>query len=230
MTEQSKTLIDNGNETVTADEQSPDNRHVANAKAAEIVSAITKAESALSVTAKEHGAAMFRANKQDNVSLDVLIGESKLAAGFATLGATEAGKKAKSRLNVYFSNYRLVAERWEKLSDEQREGVLNGTVSAHYLAGLFRDADRKAEKEAKAAAAAGEAAASPDAANANGDGTPESGLTMAQLATELLQRWTDATDDEREEALDAMALLVDAVNASTEETGEIETVEIAKAA
>lgn len=222
-------LIDNGQETVVADEASTDNRHVANAKAAEIVAFVMKSETALGVTAKDWGAAIFRSVHRDNVSLDTLIGESKLAAGFATLSATEAGKKAKSRLNVYFSNARLVNERYSTLTDEQRDNVLNGVTSIHYMAAQFRDADNKAAKAAKAAETAGEAAADNGAASAS-DGLPESGMTLSQLADELLRRWIAASEAEQEEALDSVSLLIDTINSATVETGEVEEVEVKKAA
>lgn len=218
MTEQSKTVTDNGNNSVTADVEAVDNRHQANGFAKAIVDATMKAETAIGLTAKDWGAALFRSAINDNVSLDMLIGESKLSAGFATLGTSEAGKKAKQRLNVYFSNARLVMERWLSLSDEQREAVLNGTTSIHYLASSFRDADRKAQAEAKKAEAAAEAAANPEAA---GTESQPNATTLKQDAEALLARFNAASDDERNDAYDAIGALVDAMNAAIE-AGSVE--------
>lgn len=204
-----KQLLDNGPNTVTANEESSDNRHIANGKAAAIVAAILKSEAALSVTASEWGAALFRSVKNDNVSLDTLIGESKLAAGFATLGTTEPGRKAKQRLNVYFSNARLVAERFDNLSSEAQAKVLDGTSSIHYLAGQFRDSDRKAAAEKKAAEAAAEAAANPDAVTGDNANKPQSLLEMVDA---LMERWAASTDDEKADAYDAVAAFTALVN------------------
>jgi hypothetical protein len=166
-----------------------------------------KAETAIGLTAKNWGAALFRSSINDGVSLNMLIGESKLAAGYATLSVSEAGRKAKQRLDVYFSNARLVEERWATLSDESKEAVLKGETSIHYLASQFRDADRKAKTEAKKAEAAAEAAANGNAVN-----TPPEATTLAQDAEALLERFMGATDDERSDAYDAIGLLVDAMN------------------
>jgi hypothetical protein len=209
MTSESKIAVDNGNATVSGDtSETADNRHIANGKAKAIADAVMKNETALAVTAKEWGAALFRSSINDGVSLDMLIGESKLAAGFATLGTSEAGRKAKQRLNVYFSNARLVMERFGTLSDEAKAAILSGETSIHYLASQYRDADRKAASEAKKAQAAAEAAADGSVA-ANGDAPATT--TLAQDAEALLERFMGATDEERSDAYDAIGLLVDAM-------------------
>ena len=208
-TDVTKIAVDNGNATVSGDtSETADNRHKANGLAKRIVDDVMKAETAIGLTAKDWGAALFRSSINDNVPLDTLIGDSKLAAGHATLGTSEAGRKAKQRLDVYFSNARLVMERWTRLSDEQREAVLNGTTSIHYLASQFRDADRKAKAAAKQAEAAAEAAADSSAAATETAVT----TTLAQDAEALLERFMGATDDERSDAYDAIGLLVDAMN------------------
>jgi hypothetical protein len=221
--------IDQGNNTVVANPEAEDNRHKANGLAAEIVKAVLKAETALATTAKDWGHSLFRSVIIDKVSLDTLIGESKLAAGFATLGASEAGRKAKQRLNVYFSNARLVSERYSTLSEETQNAILNGETSIHYLASQFRDADRKALSEAKKAEAAAEAAASGVDMT---DGESQPVETLKTMAEALLAAWTDParSDDERADAYDTIAALVAAVDASIEadakadESGEAEKI------
>jgi hypothetical protein len=208
MTNETKVAVDNGNATVSGDtSETADNRHQANGFAKAIVDATMKAETAIGLTAKNWGAALFRSSINDGVSLDMLIGESKLAAGFATLGTSEAGRKAKQRLNVYFSNARLVMERFGTLSDEAKAAILSGETSIHYLASQYRDADRKAASEAKKAQAAADAAGDGSAAATETAVT----TTLAQDAEALLERFMGATDDERSDAYDAIGLLVDAM-------------------
>lgn len=219
-----ETVTDNGNNVVIAN-ASPDadNRHIANAKAAAIVKAILLSETALAVTAKDWGSALFRSVHNDKVSLDTLIGESKLSAGFATLGASEAGKKAKQRMEVYFSNARLVNEGFSTMTDEAQAAILNGESSIHYIAGQIRDANRKALAAAKKAEAAGEAAADASAAV-----TTDEAETLLQRVDALRNAWAAATDDERSTAYDSVSALFDEVNASIEAatSGEGETVEV----
>jgi hypothetical protein len=203
-----KTVTDNGNNSIVADVEATDNRHIANGKAAAIVAAIVKNETALAITAKEHGTAIFRSVYQDGQNLDTLIGESKLAAGFATLGGSDAGKKAKQRLNVYFSNYRLVAERWNSFSDEQRANVLNATTSVHYLAAELRKADADAKRAADKAAKEAEAAANPDALTSG-----EAGLIDA--VSNVIAMYQAASMDERNLAFDALTELFALVDADT---------------
>jgi hypothetical protein len=195
--------LDDGQNTVTAsDKPEADNRAIANAKAAEIAGFITASENKLAITAKEHGVAMLRAHYRDGVSLDVLIGENKLAAGFKTLGSSDAGKKAKSRLNNYFSTYRLLAERWSSIEDDKRNAMLNGETSPHYIAALIRKADAEAAKEAAKAEAEAEAE------------TPAV-ATLADEALRLLALYQAASMDERNAAFDALASLFEAVDADT---------------
>lgn len=204
--------LDDGQNTVTAsDAITADNRSIANGLAAKIAGFITESENKLSITAKEHGVAMLRSHYRDGVSLDVLIGESKLAASFKTLGTSDAGKKAKSRLNNYFSSYRLLAERWTTLTDEQRNGMLDGETSPHYVAALIRKADAEAAKAAAKAEADAETKAE----------TP----SLVALADALLVAYQAASMDERNEAFDAIAAIMAAVDADTVAQGAAETSE-----
>lgn len=142
-------VIDNGNETVTIDANAPDARSMMLASASAIAAFVIDTEGKLSETAKAWGHALFRCVYQDKASsLDALIGDSKVAAGWNMLTSSGAGRKAKGRMEVYFSNARLVAERWEGMTDDQRRDVLAGLSSIHYLAGQFRKADADAKKAA----------------------------------------------------------------------------------
>ena len=225
MNNQNETKIDDGANSIVADASSSDNRFNANAFAAAIVSAIVKSEDALSVTAKQWGAAIFRSVINDKVSLDTLIGESKLAAGYATLAASEAGRKAKGRLNVYFSNARLVAEKYEAMSDEAKEAILSGATSIHYLASQFRDVERKALAEAKKAEAAGEAGA----IGADMTQAPVA-MSLKDMAETLLAAFLVASNDDRNEAYDAIELLTIAVNEAIEADAETGVDEVKLAA
>lgn len=212
-----KTLTDNGNATVTADSSDgADSRHIANAKALAIVNAVMKAESALALTAKEHGKAVFVTVYQDkSATLDTVIAENKLAAGFKALGDSEAGRKAKGRLNVYFSNFRFIAERWEKLSDEQRAAILNGDTSVHYLAATIRDEERKAEREAAKAAK-----------EAEGD-TVADAPSLADAAKALLEAYKLANAADRNAAYDTLVELFDIVDEHTKAENETNVAAIA---
>lgn len=216
MTDNSKTVTDNGNAVVIADASpTADERHIANAKAAAIVKAILLAETALAVTAKEWGTALFRSVHNDKVPLDTLIGESKLSAGYATLGASEAGKKAKQRLDVYFSNARLVNEGFASMDETAQAAILNGESSIHYIAGQIRDANRKALAAAKKAEAEAEAAADSSAA-ATANEAANKPLSLLETIESLRVLWAAATDDERNEAYDSVSALFEEVNASIE--------------
>lgn len=200
---------DNGANTVIADADATDNRHVANAAAAAIVAAVIKNETALAGKAKDWGVAVLNAVYTDKGNLDTLIGESKLASGFATLGKTEAGAKAKGRMNVYFSNARLIAERWATFTDEQRAALLKGESSLHYVAGELRKLDAKA----KADAAKAEAEANPDAVSSDA-----TALTLKEMVTALSVAYSNASDQSRDDADDAIIAFIDIVNALSSKT------------
>lgn len=211
-----KTAIDNGTDSVDVTGTLLDNRSQLLASAALIVSQTVEAEGRIGETAKAWGKSVFAAVYQDNANLDSLIGDSKIAAGWTTLSASEGGRKAKQRLDVYFSNARLVAERWTTLSDEQRAAVLDGTSSIHYLAGQFRKADADAKKAAKKAeeAAAAAAAAGDSATDAN---VPEPApVTLEAQVLALIDAYQAATVEQREAAYPALALLLETVNSDAE--------------
>jgi hypothetical protein len=211
--------IDNGNNTVSTD-GGDDNRSKMLASAQAIAASTVRFEGNVSKTAKAWGHALFVAVYTDGLNLDALIGDSKIAAGWKTLTASEGGRKAKQRLEVYFSNARLVAERWTTaLDDDQRSAVLGGTASIHYLADQMRKADRDAKK-AEAAAAAAEKAAEAADDSATIVAVPD-GLTLAVLAEAMLNRYQLADDAEKAEAHAALELLVDAMNADIEAAAEV---------
>lgn len=157
-------VIDNGDNAVTITRDATDARSAMLASAATIAAFVVETEGKLGETAKAWGQSLFRAVYVDKAaSLDALIGDSKVAAGWNILTSSDAGRKAKARLEVYFSNARLVAERWDANADKQAD-VLAGLSSIHYLAGQYRKADADAKKAASKAAAL--AKAEQDAADA----------------------------------------------------------------
>lgn len=164
------TVIDNGmDNAVTMDTTATDPRKAMLTAAGAIASTVIDVEGKLAQSAKDWGCNLYRLVKAEGskVSIDDAIGDSKVAAGWAILTTTDAGKKAKARLEVYFSNARLVAERWNGMDDAAKAAVLAGTSSIHYLAGQFRKADADAKKAAKKAAATAEAEAAKQAAEAD---------------------------------------------------------------
>lgn len=223
--------IDNGADSIVLDVATPDNRSAMLASAAAIASETIGFEAKVGDTAKAWGHSLFLAVYRDNANLDALIGDSKIAAGWQTLSVSDGGKKAKGRLEVYFSNARLVAERWSALTEEQRDAVLDGTSSIHYLAGTFR----KADADAKKAAAKEEAAnkAKEEAANSASETglveTPVEGLSLAAMVEQVLNFYANADEAARDEAAPALALLFEAVNADYDMVGATVTEE-AKAA
>lgn len=233
-------LIDNGGDTIDASGQQPDERSQMLSSAARIAANVISMEGTLAETAKQWGHHLFRAVRIDGANMDTLINDSKVAANWPTLGSSDAGRKAKQRLEVYFSNARLVAERWEGMTDEQRADVLAGTSSIHYLAGQFRKADsdakKAADKEAKRLKAEQEAAdAKANAANSESETrTGETGdepRSLIDLANELSARIAAASDDELNDAFDSIAAVADALNARIDAASEtVVPEEVAKAA
>lgn len=221
--------IDKGNDVVVVEAAPLDARSKMLASAARIVEQSVEAESAIGETAKQWGFNLFVAVYQDNANMDSLIGDSKVASGWQHLSSSEAGRKAKGRMEVYFSNARLVAERWSQLSDEQREQVLAGLSSIHYLAGQFRKADADAKKAAKKAAeleAAKVAASESGTDAATVEAAPPS---LESMVLALIDAYQVASVEEREAAYPAFALLVEQVNGDAEvvEQAEVEQAEAA---
>lgn len=216
---------------MTIDTNAPDQRSLMLASAASLVATTLDMEGKLADTAKAWGASVFMlafpASADDKaVDLNTLIGDSKMAAGWATITGTEAGKKAKARMEVYFSNARLVAESFDSLSDDDKRDIRNGLSSVHYRAGLIRkaasDAKKAATKEAARIAAEDAAAlAKAEADAAKVDATnpaPEAdaGETVETLAVTLgkVQAMiANASDDDLTGAYDAFAALVAAYDA-----------------
>jgi hypothetical protein len=203
------TVIDTNNTdgAITVDTNATDHRSMMLASAASLVATTLDMEGKLSDTAKAWGASVFTlaypADPSDKpVTLDTLIGDSKMAAGWATIGATDAGKKAKSRMEVYFSNARLVAESFDSLSDDDKRDIRNGLSSVHYRAGLIRKAASDAKKAAAKETARLEAEALAAASKAEADAP------------------ATASDDELNDAYEGMATLTAAydarINAATE--------------
>ena len=227
------TVIDTNNTdgAITIDTNAPDHRSLMLASAANLVATTLDMEGKLADTAKAWGASVFTlafpASTDDKaVDLNTLIGDSKMAAGWATIGATDAGKKAKSRMEVYFSNARLVAETFDSLSDDDKRDIRNGLSSVHYRAGLIRkaasDAKKAATKEAARVEAEALAAASKAEADAPGTdaATPTPVVrTLADVLAEALAMIADASDTDLNFAyptIDAVVAAFDArINAAT---------------
>lgn len=222
------TVIDTANDTaLTIDTNAPDARSMMLASAASLAATIIGVEGTLADTAKAWGANVFTlaypADDTKPVTLDALIGDSKMAAGWATLATTDAGKKAKSRLEVYFSNARLVAETFDALSDDDKRDIRAGVSSIHYRAGLIRkaaaDAKRAADKETKRLAAeqaAADAKADADAAaSAASAPEPEAApvVSIADMLAALLVAIDAAGDDELSATYDDMGAVVAAYDA-----------------
>lgn len=215
MTEQK---IDDGINTVTAsDAPTADNRSQSNALAALIAATITKNETALAITAKDYTVAILRTVYQDGNNLDLIIKENKLAAGFKTLGVSEAGKRAKSRLSGYFSSIRYLAENWDDIPQDKRDAMLNGETSPLHQYNVMK----KAEAEADKAKAKAEAEALAPATE-----TP----SLVAQAEALLAAYLAAGMDERNEAFDAMSAIFAAMDEDTKAQAEAETAPLAKAA
>lgn len=227
-------LDTNATDAITVDATAPDARSIMLASAASIAAFVVETEGKLADSGKAWGHALFTAVYADKVSsLDGLIGDSKVAAGWQSLTLTDAGKKAKARLEVYFSNARLVAERWEGMSDDQRREVLAGLSSIHYLAGQFRKADadakKAADKAAKLAQAETDAAKAAAEANESGDAAtlPEplpAPANTGDVIANLTAFFSTMTLEEAEEvgpAVSAMMAAYDArVNALLESEPE----------
>jgi hypothetical protein len=220
------TVIDNGNEAVTLNPVLQDARSIMLSSASDIAKIVADSEGKLADTAKTWGHNLFRAVYTDKVSsLDGLIGDSKTAAGWATLSLTDIGKKAKGRLEVYFSNARLVAEKWESLDQAERDAILAGTSSIHYVAGQFRkvaaDALKEANKVAKAAKKAADdaTAAQPDTSEGAPAPTAPVVVSFADMVANMVAAIGDATDDELTAAYDGFAAMIAAfdgrINAAT---------------
>lgn len=207
--------IDVGTENaLTFDPAAPDARSIMLSSAAALVATTLDMEGKLSETAKTWGANVFSlaypADDAKPVTLDTLIGDSKVAAGWSSLTTTEAGKKAKARMEVYFSNARLVAETFEALSDDDKRDIRAGISSIHYRAGLIRkaaaDAKKAAKKEAERVAA--EQAASDSKAEADAPPATVVTTTFADALAALTALVVDASDDDLNANYDAFAALV----------------------
>lgn len=211
-------IIDNGTDNaITVDTDALDARSIMLASAASIASTVVKVEGELAATAKTWGANLFSlafpADDVKPVALDTLIGDSKLATGWATLTHSEAGTQAKRKLEVYFSNARLVAESFESLTDDEKRDIRAGLVSIHYKAGLIRkaaaDAKRAADKEAKRVAAeAEEAKAKEDADASAGEAsapvTAAAPMSLKAMVEALHLAMADASDADLIDASQAM--------------------------
>ena len=99
--------------------------------------------------------------------LDVIIETTKKAAGWPGLKG-QAGTRAKSFFNRWFSDIRTCKGRWPELPEEARLALLGGTRSFLSVIEGLRKADREAAKasEASESAAANADATNPDTASA----------------------------------------------------------------
>ena len=212
--------IDTANDTVlTIDSSAPDARSQMLSSASAIAACVIETEGKLAETAKSWGHNLFRAVYVDNLNLDSMIGDSKVAAGWSVLSTNDTGKKAKSRLEVYFSNARKVAEAWGTLEQSVKDDVLAGLSSIHYLAGQLRkaesDAKKAADKEAKRLKAEQEAEAAKAEANGNGPVQSEDIVPVdaVDAITALTVAMSDMSDDDFASIAADMAALIAAYDA-----------------
>jgi len=215
--------IDTANDTVlTIDTNAPDARSKMLASASAIAALVIDSEGKLAETAKSWGHNLFRAVYVDGANMDTMIGDSKVAAGWSVLTTNETGKKAKARLEVYFSNARKVAEGWGAMEQAAKDDVLAGLSSIHYLAGQLRkaesDAKKAADKAAKLAKAEQEAADAKAASEAS-NGPLESGtdevvpVDAVDAITALTVAMSDMSDADFASIAADMAALIAAYDA-----------------
>lgn len=225
-------VIDNGSiEVVSFDPAAPDARSIMLASVASIVKVTVDTEGKLSETAKVWGANVFSlafpADGPSTVTLDTLIGDSKVAASWNTLSLSDAGKKAKSRMEVYFSNARLVAETFASLTDDDKRDIRAGTVSIHYRAGLIRKAAADVKKEASKEAKRVEAESAKSAETVTETATPSPVATLRELIETAHLALIDANADDFADASAAFAAMAadyDARVNALMDAGEVEAI------
>lgn len=231
-----QTLDVGKDEAMTIDTNAPDARSMMLASASAIAAFVIESEGKLADTAKAWGHALFRAVYVDGANMDSMIGDSKVAAGWSVLTTNDVGKKAKARLEVYFSNARKVAEAWGGMEQAARDDVLAGLSSIHYLAGQLRkaeaDAKKAADKAAKLAKAEEEAANAKAEADANGpivtdDVQRVECNSLADIMALALDMLANADDAEVLAASDAVAMLTAAYDARVNAALAAEPVAIA---
>lgn len=226
-------VIDTNNTdgVLVIDTNAPDARSLMLTSAAALVATTLEMEGKLSDTAKAWGANVFTlaypADDSKPVTLDALIGDSKMAAQWSSLTNTDAGKKAKARMEVYFSNARLVAETFESLSDDDKRDIRAGVSSIHYRAGLIRKAASDAKKLAtkEAARVAAEQAAADSKVEALAPVEVPVVASFADAVAALTNLVVNASDDDLNANYDAFSALVAAfdarINAATAEPAAI---------
>jgi hypothetical protein len=210
--------IDTANDTVlTIDANAPDARSKMLASASAIAALVIDSEGKLAETAKSWGHNLFRAVYVDNANMDTMIGDSKVAAGWSVLTTNETGKKAKARLEVYFSNARKVAEAWGGMEQAARDDVLAGLSSIHYLAGQLRkaesDAKKAADKAVKLAKAEQEAADAKAVVDAGPTGDDIVPVDAVDAITALTVAMSDMSDADFASIAADMAALIAAYDA-----------------
>lgn len=181
-----------------------------------IVSTIVNSEVALGDSAKAWGHRLFRMCYLDNADMNALIGDTKTVADWASLSASDAGRKVKGRMEVYFSNARTVAEAWNGLTEDARRDMLNGTSSIHYVAGQLRkaasDAKKAADKEAKRVKAEEAAAEADAAAKASASEPVTEGATVAVDAETAFAALLAFVADMSEDEANAFGPMLDRLN------------------
>ena len=227
--------IDNGENVVTVGATN-DARSIMLTSAAAIVADVIKVEGTLAETAKAWGHALFRAVYVDGLNMDAMIGDSKVAAGWNALASSDAGRKAKGRMEVYFSNARLVAEGWQGMEEAKRADILAGLASIHYIAGQIRKAKADAEKAAKKEAARvkeeqeaadAKAAAGDSAADTN---VPDAAPSFADTLVTLAATVAAMSPEDFAANADAFALFMEAYDAKVNEAADAGVIEIRQAA
>lgn len=159
-----------GNETATFTASDAINLDTAMQEAATAMAdAILTAEASIETSAKAWACNILNLVKVHGVDRDSLVGKSRKAMGWNNL-VGPAGSKVKTRFNTLSSRVGRICERWEELSEEQRNDLLGGVKSVNTIYDELAKAD-KAEQKAKAAAdKAEEKAKETDPANANANG------------------------------------------------------------
>jgi hypothetical protein len=188
------------------------------AETAAMAKALNDVDTSVNGHGKAYGqrrAILQMVRKVDAGSLDAA---DKAAIGFDNLPGSARSKR---QLSKWHSDFRLIAERWVApitaddtfiaLTEEQRNLILSGEGSFLSVADNVRKALAKAKADAAKADKAKETALAAD--KAKEEATPSAPMSLADMALALASALDNASDADREAAGEAMALLLDTVNA-----------------
>lgn len=164
------------------------------------------AEGEVSGHAKAYGQRRAVLQFNRNVAAGSLDAADKAAIGYKDLAANSAAKR---RLSQWHSRFRLIAERWDAMSETDKADLLQGRASFLSLYDKMQKADRDAKKEADKAATEAAAAIT----NASGEATSPS-RSFDDILSELVERYSALTTAEEIAAVDAtIAGALDLINA-----------------